>query len=505
MRFRKDGTFRVLQLADIQDGPVVSPDTIRLIDEAIAQADPDLVVLTGDQIRGYDPAFAEYYVNRQGDTPGTAQPVGSRIERWLTRGYGDVRTQWWRRVNVPDADGQDAHDRATQKVRATIDAFLEPIVRRGIPFAVTYGNHDFQCGLTLDEQDAIYRSYEGCMNPPTPVAAAPPNAEDSPSRETRGDDGSHAVPRRIDRSTMGTMGTWLAHAAVSRFSSLRRKVNQQVVHQWNRLTGQHEGDPLSYESGTFAVPIEASRGDGHAMAVVLVNSGDYEPGGGYGSPSQGAVAWLGSAMDALSHNRPGRLPAIAFQHIPAPEIYDCLKPVSRFTANGIRGYRKFSDRVFVVNRRLCRPGSTMSERPCCGETNTGEVQAMRQAGGYFALFAGHDHSNTFIGDIGNFELGYAPTAGFTSYGPKAADRALRLFVFHEHNPANYETKLLTYGDLVGHMPTRPMRVLFGETMVADLSSIGNWLRNAKVRAVLGAAATFFVSSRLLRWIGKRHG
>ena len=31
LRFREDGSFRVLQMADIQDGPNVLPDTIRLI------------------------------------------------------------------------------------------------------------------------------------------------------------------------------------------------------------------------------------------------------------------------------------------------------------------------------------------------------------------------------------------------------------------------------------------------------------------------------------------
>lgn len=35
LHFRADGTFRVLQLADVQDGPDVSPDTIRLLEAAI--------------------------------------------------------------------------------------------------------------------------------------------------------------------------------------------------------------------------------------------------------------------------------------------------------------------------------------------------------------------------------------------------------------------------------------------------------------------------------------
>ena len=35
LRFREDGSFRVLQMADVQDGPDVLPDTIRLIREDV--------------------------------------------------------------------------------------------------------------------------------------------------------------------------------------------------------------------------------------------------------------------------------------------------------------------------------------------------------------------------------------------------------------------------------------------------------------------------------------
>ena len=48
LRFNSDGTFRVLQMADIQDGPNVREDTIRLIEAAIKKTHPDLIVFTGD-------------------------------------------------------------------------------------------------------------------------------------------------------------------------------------------------------------------------------------------------------------------------------------------------------------------------------------------------------------------------------------------------------------------------------------------------------------------------
>ena len=80
LRFNSDGTFRVLQMADIQDGPDVREDTIRLIEAAIRKAHPDLIVLTGDQIRGYDPAYIDTFLRRRGEQPGTHVRAVTEIE-----------------------------------------------------------------------------------------------------------------------------------------------------------------------------------------------------------------------------------------------------------------------------------------------------------------------------------------------------------------------------------------------------------------------------------------
>ena len=52
-------------------------------------------------------------------------------------------------------------------MRKAIGQFTEPLAARGIPWAVTYGNHDFQCGLSNAELDGIYREFPGCVNPPS--------------------------------------------------------------------------------------------------------------------------------------------------------------------------------------------------------------------------------------------------------------------------------------------------------------------------------------------------
>lgn len=54
MRMNKDGLFKIMQITDMQEIPKVSPDTMALLDAAIEDEKPDLVVYTGDQIKGYE-------------------------------------------------------------------------------------------------------------------------------------------------------------------------------------------------------------------------------------------------------------------------------------------------------------------------------------------------------------------------------------------------------------------------------------------------------------------
>ena len=54
---RSDGSFKVMQIADLQEIPAISPDTLKLMNAALDREKPDLVVFTGDQIKGYGITF----------------------------------------------------------------------------------------------------------------------------------------------------------------------------------------------------------------------------------------------------------------------------------------------------------------------------------------------------------------------------------------------------------------------------------------------------------------
>ena len=53
MKFTKNKKFKIMQITDMQEIPAVSPDTMALLEAAVEAEKPDLVIYTGDQIKGY--------------------------------------------------------------------------------------------------------------------------------------------------------------------------------------------------------------------------------------------------------------------------------------------------------------------------------------------------------------------------------------------------------------------------------------------------------------------
>lgn len=114
LTFNKDGRFKIMQIADVQENAVPNPDTIKLIRLAAEREKPDLVIFTGDQIKGYSSSFQKDTLNR---------------------------------------------------IENLIGAFTKPLRDLRIPFAVTFGNHDRDCSVANAEQMKIYRKLDGCVNP----------------------------------------------------------------------------------------------------------------------------------------------------------------------------------------------------------------------------------------------------------------------------------------------------------------------------------------------------
>ena len=103
----KNDTFKIMQIADTQEGKKVSPDTINLITSALDKEKPDLVVYSGDQI-------------------------------WKKSSFKGNR----------------------DTVKSVLGELTKPVRDRSIPFTVCFGNHDRQVGLSNEEQFGIYKEFD---------------------------------------------------------------------------------------------------------------------------------------------------------------------------------------------------------------------------------------------------------------------------------------------------------------------------------------------------------
>lgn len=113
LQFNRDGSFTILQISDTQDTQYPSPNVMTLIEKALEESQPDLVIFTGDQLKNYDSDFD-----------------GGNLER---------------------------------KVRQAIDAIVRPVERRGIPFAAVFGNHDDSIDVSKEDQLKMYQRHSLCL------------------------------------------------------------------------------------------------------------------------------------------------------------------------------------------------------------------------------------------------------------------------------------------------------------------------------------------------------
>ncbi|MBT1170543.1 metallophosphoesterase [Bifidobacterium sp. SO4] len=415
LQFHHSGKFRVLQIADIQDGPKIAKDTMALIEASLDATRPDLVIFSGNQIAGYDPAFAATF----------------RKRRWRVEGEGSA-------ADDSEPARATALEDTRQLVRKAVWHSVEPLVKRGIPWAVTYGNHDFQCGLSDAELDAIYREFPGCVNPG--ASAGTSDEYDGDGDMTMRESGDAAIPAApanvlLPKQTIytcgpdGTVGVIGGPGTVD--DGAPAPAADGVV-----------PNAVPCEPGTFALPVMDVDRTRDVLGLVLVNSGDYAHGGGFGTPSDAAMAFLRALPEHIGAK------SMVFQHMPLPEYYQVLRPVSATAAFAMQGYREHANTYYVLDEDKTQLGGYLGEGISCPD-HSGEFAVLRDSEGYIGVVAGHDHRNGFVGETEGLLLIATPTCGFNTYGPAPAKRATRLIEFDIRHPYEPRTQLLEFGELVG--------------------------------------------------------
>ena len=322
LRFKDDGTFRILNFSDFQDDEILYLATKCFIQMTVKELKPDLIVLTGDNIAGY-----------------------SMDKAW--------------------------------KCKKGIREFMNIFEVLGVPVAFVFGNHDEEhAALTKEEQMEIYAQYS---------------------------------------------------------------VN----------IAYDEGEALS-GCGTYNVPIYASNGSEKvAFNLWMFDSGDYDKTidyYGYDHVKQDQLDWYEETRARLAEENGGNVPAIAFQHIIVPEIYDALQETDETTEGAIRARG-----TYYVLPETAAPGSILGEAPCPSETNSGEFDTLLNGGDVLACVSGHDHVNSFVISYRGIDLVNTPTCGYNSYGNEET-RGARVIDLNEKTPGTYETFTVLLPETLGQNP-----------------------------------------------------
>lgn len=114
LKFKGDGEFKIMQVADLQDSGFATPATYDYLGSLIKEEDPDLIVLTGDNISG-----------------GVGEESIESLARW--------------------------------HVKKAIDETMSFFETFNIPVAVVFGNHDAEGQISKEEQMAMYQTYKCCV------------------------------------------------------------------------------------------------------------------------------------------------------------------------------------------------------------------------------------------------------------------------------------------------------------------------------------------------------
>lgn len=129
----KDGKFKILVLSDTQDDHHLAPDMLNLVKKAIKEAEPDLIVFTGDLVE--DSRSGGLFVD---DEP-------------------------FREGVVENTDGELDKEKTYANVKSAAEPVLQAFQDSGVPFAMVQGNNDYKVGVSNDEWLEMYSSYSNSL------------------------------------------------------------------------------------------------------------------------------------------------------------------------------------------------------------------------------------------------------------------------------------------------------------------------------------------------------
>lgn len=343
LKFNSNGKLVIMQVSDAQDMHIPRRGMFKMLNKMYDKVNPDLIVLTGDNILG----------NHLNDAR-----IGNRKTATSKEG-------------------------TTKRMKKALGYLLEPIEKRNIPFAFIFGNHDDMNCLSKEEQASIFASY------------------------------GHCIP--------------------------------------------YENEDKNVGCGNYNVPIYDSKGDKLKYNLWMIDTSEADEKGNnvFCGVQPQTLSWYERKSRELEIQNGSPVMSLMFQHIPTLETVEFFKECQK------------EDKGAVINpangRYYCLDTEKASgyafEYPSMVTEDYGQLDALRRRGDVCALVFGHDHTNSFTGEIDGVNIIQTSGASFRSYG-NMISRGVRVFEIDEKDPSAFRTYTISYFDIFGKKFPSVMRYIF---------------------------------------------
>lgn len=206
----------------------------------------------------------------------------------------------------------------------------------------------------------------------------------------------------------------------------------------------YNADDNIYGYANFNLPVLSSKSDDVKLNLWFFDSGSDHPDeevGGYDCIRDSQLEWYRKTALELKENNGGKVvPALAFQHIPVPEIYEKAFTQLPFelgdaTINGYNG------KTYSYIPQFFGYEGIMYEKIGSPYNKTAELETMRQTGDVMAAFAGHDHVNAYKINLDGIDWIGVPTVHNKNYSNDGL-RGAGLITVDENKPGEYEYELV---------------------------------------------------------------
>lgn len=207
----------------------------------------------------------------------------------------------------------------------------------------------------------------------------------------------------------------------------------------------YDAVPELHGTATHNLPVYSNDGSQIKFNLWMFDSGDYVESGDYDCVREDQIDWYLETSEKLAEEAGGLVPSLAFQHIIVGDVYDALFVESPINLGVLTP--NYNGKYYTYLPKLHNFSGFLTEPPCPGIDNEGQLDAMAKQGDVLAVFSGHDHQNDFETEIKGVKIINTPSPTYNSYS-SIVNKGARLITIKEDSTSTFTSEIISYNNLV---------------------------------------------------------